>query len=76
MIALHGLYDNGTVTFVENAPSRKANVLVIFQEEPQTKTASESDMELFKKFSGSIKSSINERGELMEALDDKYAGSD
>lgn len=40
MIALHGLYENGTVTFAENAPSRKANVLVIFQEEPQTKTAS------------------------------------
>jgi hypothetical protein len=76
MIALQGVYDNGNLSIKGYVPAKKANVLVIFPDEKPVKTVTSEDLALFEALSGSISADINERAELLEALDERYARID
>ena len=76
MIALQGVYNNGWVELAGKAPTEKANVVVVFPGETSRPKMTEEDRKLFQKFSGSIKRHIDEKRELMEALEEKYASAD
>ena len=76
MIALQGVYNNGWVELAGKAPTEKANVVVVFPGETSRQKMTEADRKLFQKFSGSIKRHIDEKKELMEALEEKYASAD
>lgn len=77
MIAVQGLYDNGKIQLTEDAPMKKAKVIVIFPEEETLKDTPMSKKmakDLFDEFTGSIKREIDEKSERLGALDEKYAG--
>ncbi|MBP5201076.1 MAG: hypothetical protein J6Z82_10575 [Schwartzia sp.] len=76
MIALQGVYNKGGLELLGKAPVEKANVVVIFLGETERPRMTEEDRKLFKKFSGSIKRHIDEKKELLEALEEKYARID
>lgn len=78
MVAVQGLYENGSVKLTEKAPVDKANVIVIFPGEPTEKMAREerSARKLFDEFTGSVSRVIDEKAERLGALDEKYAGLD
>ena len=76
MIALQGVYNKGGLELFGKAPGEKANVVVIFPGETDRPKMTEEDRKLFKKFSGSIKRHIDEKKELLEALEEKYACTD
>ncbi|MBR1761234.1 MAG: hypothetical protein IJ741_08660 [Schwartzia sp.] len=76
MIALQGVYNNGWVELAGKAPTEKANVVVVFPGETSRQKMTEEDRKLFQKFSGSIKRHIDEKKELVEALEEKYASAD
>ncbi|MBQ7516336.1 MAG: hypothetical protein IJS96_08650 [Schwartzia sp.] len=71
MIALQGVYNKGWVELFGQAPAEKANVVVVFPHETKRSKMTAEDRQLFKKFSGSIKRDIDERKELIEALEEK-----
>ena len=76
MIAVQGVYDNGKIQLVGNAPMEKAKVIVIFPEENSNNGSSltkEAARTLFDEFTGSIKRDIDERSERLGALDEKYS---
>ena len=79
MLALQGYYENGKLNLPENAPT-KGKVYVIFTEENSREKINISDLQLFEKFSGSVKSDIdiytNGKNELEEGLMEKYASID
>lgn len=76
MIALQGVYDNGNLSIKGYPPAKKANVLVIFPDERPVNVAKTEDLALFEALSGSISADIDERAELLEALDEKHARVD
>ena len=76
MIALQGVYNNGWVELAGKAPTEKANVVVVFPDEARRPKMTEADRKIFRKFSGSIKREIDGKRELLEALEEKYAGVD
>lgn len=78
MIAVQGLYEDGRIQLQDEAPVKKASVIVIFPEERLVgKRENEIHYrELFDDFSGSISRTIDEKVELMVARDEKYAHVD
>ena len=56
MVAVQGLYENGRIELSEDAPMKKANVIVIFPEEQATEglIIGKSAKELFEEFTGCI----------------------
>ena len=78
MQAVKGVYDNGSLTLRKRAPVNKSEVIVIFTDNENDRGAVMSDdeaMRIYNKFTRSIKHEINEKEELMEALDEKYGGA-
>lgn len=72
MIAVQGLYENGKIELAEKAPVDKANVIVIFPEDPTGKDEMglESARKIFDGFTGSVSRKIDEKAELLGALDE------
>ena len=78
MVAVQGLYENGRIELSEDAPMKKANVIVIFPEEQATEglIIGKSAKELFEEFTGCISREIDEKAERIGALVEKYANFD
>ena len=76
MIALQGYYEDGRIELTGKAPVGRARVLVVFQEELPTREASAAAWEFLKEFGGSINRVIDEKADLIEGLEEKYAGID
>ena len=72
MLALQGYYENGRLNLIGEAPER-GKVFVIFTENVSTNEVSKADKKLFDRFSGSVTRIINEKAELAEGLNEKYA---
>lgn len=75
MIAVQGLYDNGKIQLMEDAPMEKADVIVIFPEREvikETHMSPKIARDLFDKFTASIKREVDENSERLGALDEKY----
>ncbi len=78
MVAVEGLYENGRIRLSETAPMETARVIVIFPGDRNEKShiSDQTARELFDEFTGSIQRTIDEKRELLERLDEKYAGID
>ena len=72
MVAVQGLYENGSVKLSEKAPMEKANVIVIFPGETAEKKYTEEDTarKLFEEFTGSVSREIDKEAERLGALDE------
>lgn len=76
MVAVQGYYEDGRVELTGKAPARRARILVIFQEDLPAKEASAADWESLREFGGSITRVIDEKADLIESLEEKYARID
>lgn len=78
MVAVQGLYENGRIELIEDAPMEKANVIVIFPEDQtlEKNISENSAKKLFDEFTGCISRKIDEKTERLGALDEKYANFD
>ncbi len=73
MIAVQGYYEDGRIELTGEAPTRRARILVIFQEDLPAKEASAAGWESLKEFGGSVARVIDEKADLIEGLEEKYA---
>ena len=78
MVAVQGLYENGRIRLSETAPMEKARVIVIFPGDrgEESHISEQTARELFDEFTESIQRTIDEKAELLERLDEKYADID
>lgn len=77
MIALQGKYDNGIIKLANQAPVKKADVIVIFpdvEKDAEKELSNEKARSIFDKYTGIIKREIDEKAERLEAIKEKYEG--
>lgn len=74
MVAVEGVYQNGKIELLQDAPMEKAKVIVIFPEtkkENGKRLSIDKARDLFHEFSGCLDENMDEKAERLEALDEK-----
>ena len=79
MQAIQGVYHFGRINLNQKAPKDKANVIVIFTDEPLVENegmSTEEALRIFHKHAGSIKENIDAKEERLAYLNERYGSID
>ena len=78
MQAIQGIYNNGSVEFINKPPKKRSNVIVVFTDElpddDDEKMSTEEALRIFHKHAGTIKGDLDAKAERLAYLDERYGG--